>query len=116
MRFPRHLVTLAFLFAGAAATAQTIPGLSVSAVPGSYSEPVAVRAPNDGSGRIFIVQKNGLIRIVKNGVALGTPFLTVPVTTNSESGLLGLAFHPNFGKIGLPHNDEFYIAFTRPSA
>lgn len=116
MRFPRLVAALAFLFVGASASAQTIPGLSVSAVAGSYSEPVAVRAPHDGSGRIFIVQKNGQIKIVKNGVALGTPFLTVAVTTNSESGLLGLAFHPNFGKVGLPHNDEFYIAYTRPTA
>ena len=116
MRFLRHLVPLAFLLACSAAFAQTIPGLSVSAVAGSYSEPVAVRAPHDGSGRIFIVQKGGQIKIVKNGVALGPAFLTVAVTTSSESGLLGLAFHPNFGKPSLPHNDEFYVAYTRPAA
>ena len=116
MRFLRYIFLFTCTIAWATAPAQTIPGLSVVAVPGSYSEPVAVRAPHDGSGRIFIVQKNGQIKIVKNGVALGTSFLTVSVTTASESGLLGLAFHPNFGKAGLPHNDEFYVAYTRRSA
>lgn len=107
---------IALALASSLANAQAIPGLSLETVPGSYTEPVAVRAPNDGSGRIFIVQKGGQIKVVKNGVALATPFLTRSVTTSSESGLLGLAFHPNFGKVGLPHNDEFYIVYTRPSA
>jgi glucose/arabinose dehydrogenase len=97
------------------AMAQAIPGLSVTPVAGSYNTPVAVRAPHDGSGRLFIVEKGGAIKVVKNGAALATPFLSLPVTTASESGLLGLAFHPNFGKVGLPHNNELYIAYTRPS-
>jgi glucose/arabinose dehydrogenase len=87
----------------------------LQSVPGTYSEPVAVRAPHDGSGRLFIVEKGGSIRIVKNGVLLPTAFLTVSVTTDSESGLLGLAFHPNYGKPGMPHNDEFYITMTQPA-
>jgi glucose/arabinose dehydrogenase len=116
MNIRQIAVTLALVIGSSIASAQSIPGLSVVAVPGSYSEPVAVRAPHDGSGRLFIVQKGGTIRVVKNGALLPTPFLTVAVTTTSESGLLGLAFHPNFGKIGLPHNDEFYIAYTRPGA
>ena len=82
----------------------------------NFSSPVAVRAPHDGSNRVFVVQKGGLIRIVKNGAVLATPFLSMTVTGSSESGLLGLAFHPNYGKPSLPHNDEFYIFYTRPSA
>ncbi len=116
MSVVRLAVSFALALASGLAAAQAIPGLSLENVPGSYSEPVSVSAPKDGSGRIFIVQKGGQIRVVKNGVALATPFLTKSVTTSSESGLLGLAFHPNFGKIGLPHNDEFYVAYTRPSA
>jgi glucose/arabinose dehydrogenase len=115
MRFDRFAAALALATASGFAVAQVIPGLSVQAVPGSYSDPVAVRAPNDGSGRLFIVQKAGSIRVVKNGALLATPFLSVSVSTSSESGLLGLAFHPNFGKVGLPHNNEFYISYTRPS-
>jgi len=114
MRLDRCAAALALATASTFAFAQAIPGRSVEAVDGSYSQPVAVRAPRDGSGRLFIVQKGGSIRVVKDGNLLATPFLTVSVTTSSESGLLGLAFHPNFGKIGLPHNNEFYIAYTRP--
>ena len=95
------------------------PGLYLSRVPNAsttFSSPVALRAPDDGSGRLFVVEKGGNIRVIKNGALLPTPFLTIPVTTNSESGLLGLAFHPNFGKAALPHNTEFYVFYTRPSA
>ena len=116
MRALRPLFASLFVFGSSLVMAQTIPGLSVTSMPGSYSSPVAVRAPHDGSGRLFVVQKGGAILVIKNGVALATPFLSVPVTTSSESGLLGLAFHPNFGKPALPHNDEFYIAYTRPGA
>ncbi len=114
--FVLPLVGLLSLCAGTDLSAQVIQGLSATNItPGTtYPAPVAIRAPHDGSGRLFIVQQGGLIRIVKNGAVLPTPFLTVPVRYSGESGLLGLAFHPNFGKPGLPHNDEFYVAYTRP--
>ncbi|MDC8014169.1 PQQ-dependent sugar dehydrogenase [Tahibacter soli] len=95
------------------------PDLAMTRFPNAsttFSTPVAIRAPNDGSNRVFIVQKGGTIRVVKNGTLLTTPFLTRAVTTSSESGLLGLAFHPNFGKPDLAHNTEFYIFYTRPAA
>ena len=114
MRALRTMFASMFVLGSSLAMAQAIPGLSVTPMPGSYSSPVAVRAPHDGSGRLFVVQKGGAIRVIKNGVALPTAFLTVSVTSNSESGLLGLACHPNFGKPDLPHNTEFYIAYTRP--
>ncbi|HSX61540.1 MAG TPA: PQQ-dependent sugar dehydrogenase [Tahibacter sp.] len=93
-------------------------GMFLARVPNAsttFSTPVALRAPNDGSGRLFVVEKGGNIRVIKNGAALPTPFLTLGVTQSSESGLLGLAFHPNFGLAGQPHNTEFYIFYTRPS-
>ncbi|UXI68451.1 PQQ-dependent sugar dehydrogenase [Tahibacter amnicola] len=108
--------TLAALAFGASAAPPA--DLALVRIPDStttFSEPVAVRAPKDGSNRLFVVQKGGVIRVIKNNVLLATPFLTKSVTTTSESGLLGLAFHPNFGKAGLPHNNEFYIFYTRPS-
>lgn len=106
------------LLATTATTANAAPpaGLYLSRVPNAsttFSEPVALRAPDDGSGRLFVVQKGGSIRVIKNGTLLATPFLSIPVTTSSESGLLGLAFHPNFGKADLPNNNEFYVFYTR---
>jgi glucose/arabinose dehydrogenase len=78
--------------------------------------PIGVRAPHDGSGRLFVLSQAGTIRIVKDGALLSTPFLTVPVTfpgSGGTGGLLGLAFHPNYGHTGQPHADEFYIVRIR---
>lgn len=65
-------------------------------------------APNDFN-RIFIVEKGGTIRILKNGTLLPTPFLDISsvTTTRSESGLLGLAFHPNYEQNGF-----FYVYYV----
>ena len=115
MRALGNSLALILTIASASALAQTAPPDLALATVANVTAPVAIRAPSDGSGRIFIVGQNGKIRIVKNGVLLPTPFLTVAVKYGGESGLLGLAFHPNFGKPALPHNDEFYVAFNRPS-
>lgn len=116
MRAVRTTLALTLALGSSIAAAQAIPGLIATPVPGSYPEPVAVRAPNDGSGRIFIVQKSGTIRVKAPGPGAAVTFNTISVSASSESGLLGLAFHPNYGKPGLPHNDEYYVAYTRPSA
>lgn len=116
-----YSLAAATLLAALSAPAVAAPpaGLFLARVPNAsttFSTPVALRAPNDGSGRLFVVEKGGAIKVIKNGAVLPTNFLTVSVTTSSESGLLGLAFHPNFGKPDLPRNTEFYIFYTRPSA
>lgn len=54
----------------------------------------------DGSGRLFVTQKEGRVSIVKNGVVLATPFASESVYTVSECGLLGMAFDPNFVQNG----------------
>jgi glucose/arabinose dehydrogenase len=53
-------------------------------------------------GRIFIWQKNGIVRIVKNGALLATPFLDIQTQVNqcNDRGLLGLALDPNFATNG----------------
>ena len=69
----------------------------------------------DGSGRLFIVDQAGLIRIVKKGVLLPKPFLDLTdriVTVNpgfDERGLLGLAFHPDY-----VHNGRFFVRYSAP--
>lgn len=58
---------------------------------------------NAGDDRLFIVEKNGLIRILNaNGTVNATPFLdlTSQVTTSAERGILGLSFHPNYQSNG----------------
>ncbi|WP_395680303.1 PQQ-dependent sugar dehydrogenase [Dokdonella sp.] len=85
----------------------------------TFSEPVGVRAPA-GDNRVFVVERcdtpgssntSGHVRIVKNGVALPTPFLEVNVSCSSEQGLLGLAFDPQFAS-----NGTFYVTYTAVGA
>ncbi|HRQ63945.1 MAG TPA: PQQ-dependent sugar dehydrogenase [Xanthomonadaceae bacterium] len=112
-----RICSLLVLVTAAPAFSQTLPkDLSLDPFLAGLSQPVALRHAGDGSNRIFIVQKGGAIRVAQldaNGAPtlLPTPFLTLSVTTTSESGLLGLAFHPLFET-----NGYFYVAFTAPGA
>jgi glucose/arabinose dehydrogenase len=78
--------------------------------------PVALGVPGDGSGRLFIVQKEGKVWIIQDGKQLTQPFLDVSaemVKVNpayDERGLLGIAFHPQFKK-----NRKFYVYYSVPS-
>ena len=69
-----------------------------------------VEITNAGDSRLFVVQKGGLIRILNaDGTVNATPFLNLSafVSTNSERGLLGLAFHPNYAT-----NGYFFVNYT----
>ena len=73
-------------------------------------EPTHVDAPKDGSGRIFVCERPGLVRVIKNGKLLKKPFLDIrQVTVSSflEQGLYDIAFHPNYKENGL-----FYIHYS----
>ena len=45
---------------------------------GSFTAPIAVASPPGDATRLFVVQRGGVVRLVKNGVTLATPFLTIP--------------------------------------
>ena len=85
---------LAAMFA-AVANAQVPSDLALSTFgPATFSSPVAVRSPHDGTGRVFVVEQGGTIQVLdKDGASLGT-FLDIStqVTAGGEQGLLGLAF------------------------
>lgn len=69
-----------------------------------------VEITNAGDSRLFVVQKGGLIRILNaDGTVNAAPFLNLSslVSTNSERGLLGLAFHPNYAT-----NGYFFVNYT----
>jgi glucose/arabinose dehydrogenase len=72
---------------------------------GGLSNPVAMAFAPDG--RLFVAQQGGQLRVVKNGVLLSTPFLTLTVNSSGERGLLGLAFDPNFAS-----NQFVYLYYT----
>ena len=69
---------------------------------------------NAGDDRLFVVQQRGLIRILDlEGNVSGTPFLDlsgVVSQSGSETGLLGLAFHPEYHE-----NGHFFVNYTRAS-
>ena len=72
--------------------------------------PVGITGANDGSGRLFIVEQAGVIKIWDGARILPTPFLdlrSVVDDTQPEQGLLGLAFHPDFAD-----NGRFFINYT----
>jgi glucose/arabinose dehydrogenase len=60
-------------------------------------------------GRIFVCQQGGALRVIKNGVLLPTPFMTLTVDPAGERGLLGIAFDPNFAS-----NNFLYVYYTVP--
>jgi len=73
-------------------------------------EPVDLKHAGDGSGRLFVIEQPGRIRIVENGELLPDPFLDIEPLVNSrgnEQGLLGLAFHPDYAANGL-----FFVNYT----
>ena len=85
----------------------TLPeSVSISAI--GLSFPVYLTHAGDGSGRLFVLEKAGRIRVVKNGALLATPFLDISqrVSHGGEIGLLGLAFPPNYAKRG-----RFYATY-----
>jgi hypothetical protein len=85
-------------------------------IAGGLQSPVYVTDAGDGSGRLFIVEQVGRIRIVKAGVLLRTPFLDIrslvaSLASGSERGLLSVAFDPQFKTNGV-----FVIDYTRTSS
>jgi hypothetical protein len=80
-----------------------------------FTRPLLVTHAGDGSGRIFVVQQDGLIQVFPNDSAAATSTIFLNITdklssTVGEQGLLGLAFHPDY-----ENNGYFYINYTAPS-
>lgn len=78
----------------------------------SYNNPVELVNAGDGSNRLFVVQQNGIIYTFNNTptVSLRKIFLNLqPKVTQggAETGLLGLAFHPNY-----ENNRYLYVSYT----
>jgi glucose/arabinose dehydrogenase len=73
------------------------------------SSPVHVTHAGDGSGRLFLVEQAGRIRIIRNGMLEPTPFLDIRsrVVPGGERGLLSVAFHPNYAS-----NGRFFVNYT----
>ena len=88
-------------------------GITTTRIVTGLSRPLQVVAAPGDLERIFIVEQRsgstGRIRIfnLESGTLNATAFLSLSVSTSSEQGLLGLAFHPNYSQ-----NGYFYINYT----
>jgi glucose/arabinose dehydrogenase len=103
---PAATATLAGATATAPAADHDPTTLSVALVPvaNGFVQPLFVTHAGDGSGRLFVVEKGGTIRLLD-----GTLVLDISDRVNasgSEQGLLGLAFDPG------PTTDVFYVNYT----
>ena len=94
----------------ARASAQTtLPAIALSSPVAGFTQPVSITHAGDGSGRVFVVQQTGQIRIIRNGALVAAPFLDIAgrLSTGGERGLLGLAFPPDYAGKGY-----FYVNYT----
>ena len=74
------------------------------------SGPIFATSAKDGTNRMFVVEQQGIIRVVQPGSTSPTVFMdiTARVLDGGERGLLGLAFHPQFAI-----NGRFFVYYTR---
>lgn len=87
------------------------PTIALQKVVSGLKDPTTITHAGDGSGRLFILEQGGTIRVVKGGRLLPEPFLDIRQrvkSTGSEQGLLGLAFPPDYAR-----KKRFYVDYTR---
>lgn len=105
--------------------------LYLDAVAAGMAAPDYAISPPGDKSRLFIVEQNGLLRILQNGTLLPNPALDIrslvapplnPASANDERGFLGLAFHPGFNNPDSPgyrtlytYNSQMIPAGTVPT-
>jgi hypothetical protein len=106
-RITRALLALGLVALSAPAGAAAAPGFVHV---GDFDQPIYVASPPDHGERVFVVQKGGVVRLIKNGALRATPFLDISGDVRSsdeERGLLSIAFAPDYATSGL-----FYVYMT----
>lgn len=94
--------------------------IELQTVADNLTAPIDLQDAGDGSGRLFIVEQTGKIKILSNGAILPSPFLDVTdrlvplVPEYDERGLLGLAFHPDFSDPSTPGFHKLYTYTSEP--
>ena len=106
------LTGLALLAIAGAAAAQTLDSRLMAS---GLNQPLLANGPL-ADGRLFVVEKGGLIKVVQGGVA--STFLSLPVATGGEQGgeqgLLGLAFDPGYGDAASAGYGRFFVDYVDP--
>ena len=91
------------------------PRVALTPVAAGFSSPTQVTSARDGSGRLFVVEQGGRVKIVKGGAVLPKPFLDIStrVSCCGERGLLSIAFPPGAGPNGSQARPyELYANYT----
>ncbi|MBL8267064.1 PQQ-dependent sugar dehydrogenase [Steroidobacter sp.] len=105
-----RVACLAVLFFTSPSHAATLPsGFSETRIATGLTQPTSLAVAPDG--RVFVTQQAGQLRVIRNGVLLSQPFVTLTVNTLGERGLLGVALDPNFST-----NRYVYLYYTSPTA
>ena len=101
------LLAATLLFVPTPATAQQI---QLSTVVSGLASPLFVGNADDNLNRLFIVERAGVIKVLQPGESAPTVFLDIQtkIKSGGEQGLLGLAFHPQYGT-----NGRFFVFYTR---
>lgn len=108
--------TVAFVFAAIIApiilTAQYSWQIQFPSLP-AFSLPIELVHAYDGTNRLFVAQQRGIIYVFENVPAIGTRKVFLNISdrvspSGSETGLLGLAFHPSY-----PDSPYFFVNYTR---
>jgi glucose/arabinose dehydrogenase len=74
------------------------------------TKPNGIANAGDGSGRLFVLEQPGTVRIIQGGLLLADPFLDIHSqvgSQGSEQGLLGIVFDPAYSQTGY-----FYVNYT----
>ncbi len=101
--------TAAFLGLSALAGAADFPAVRLTRLWDGVDKPTHIAHAGDGSGRLFVTEQPGRIRVIRDGVLAQRPFLNIceRVSLEGERGLLSVAFPPGFaGK------RYFYVNYT----
>lgn len=89
----------------------TTPSVKLTSLVTGLSAPLDLEISDDNSGRMFVVEQSGRVKIISNGAVLPTAFLDISGIVSQEGGelgLLGIAFHPGFAT-----HPIFYANYTQ---
>jgi len=89
------------------------PPVTLQQVAQGLRDPVHIAVAPDGSGRLYVVEQAGVVRVVERGQVRPAPFLDIrgQVESGGEKGLLSIAFHPRYRDNGL-----FFVDYTARDA
>lgn len=93
------ILLFCMVFVTATATIKADPAVKLIQISKGLLKPLYVTNAGDDSNRLFVVEKGGKIKIIKDNVIQKIPFLDIESRVDlrgNETGLLSMAFHPDY--------------------